>query len=111
MKHRYQLSFQKRDTAIVLAVRIRNKNEEKQLHTKSPDKLMRRGKLPPALLICLFCMDTSCRLTLCKDKGAVLQRTPFTSATRCPAGLPHPGQISKSRGALGPAVVPSVQRR
>lgn len=87
MKNQYQLSFQKRDTAIVPAVE-KNKNDEKQLHRKSPDKLTRCGKLPPALLICLFCMDTSCHLTLCKDKGVVLQRTALTSARRLPAGLP-----------------------
>lgn len=43
MKNQYQLSFEKRDTAIFVPVE-KNKNEEKWLHMKSPDKLMRSGK-------------------------------------------------------------------
>jgi len=44
MKNQYQLSSKKKQTATVVPAVEKDKNEEKRLCTKPPDKLMRCGK-------------------------------------------------------------------
>lgn len=75
MKNQYQLSFEERDTAIV--VPAGKKNKEKRLHAKSPNNQIRCGKSTSCACFCLFCIDAKCNLTLHKKYGSGITKNIF----------------------------------